>query len=86
MKTAIENSKMPKFGNMMPFAEFKIVLKRVDGMIELECKSPRCFRDFRQFTGAEKDAYWAIVTHVVETAAAALHRVQDERSAKHGNR
>ena len=84
MIVTVPNSTEPKYGNRSPFAEFTLTLKRMDGMIELEVKKPKCFRDFHQFTGAEKDAYWAIVNHVVETAAAALHEaIREAHNAKH---
>ena len=87
MIVTVPNSTEPKCGNRSPFAEFTLTLKRMDGMdgmIELEVKKPKCFRDFHQFTGAEKDAYWAIVNHVVETASAALHEaIREAHNAKH---
>ena len=75
MEITIPNSRTPKFATRDPFAEFRLILKRDGENITLEIPKPKCFRDFHRFTGAEKDAYNAIVTYLVETSSTALKKV-----------
>lgn len=74
MTVTIPNNKTPKFSTRDPFAEFRLILRRDGEKITLDIPTPKCYRDFHNFTGTEKDAYNAIVAHVVETAGAALRK------------
>lgn len=83
MTITIKNNKPPKFARHDPFAEFRLVLSRDGDNIRLDVPQPRVFRDFHNFTGAEKDAYTNILTHVIETAGGALRKAErhDPREA-----
>ena len=74
MTVTIPNNKTPQYATRDPFAEFRIILRRSGEKITLEIPQPKCYRDFHNFTGAEKDAYNAIVAHVVDTAGAAMRK------------
>ncbi len=74
MTTTIPNDKAPKYATRDPFAEFRIVLRRDGDRIRLDIPAPRVFRDFHNFTGREKDAYHAILHHLVENAGDALRK------------
>ena len=72
MEISIPNNKTPKWATRAPFAEFRLVLRRDGEGITLFTPPPKCYRDFSGFTGAEKDAYNAVLAHVVDTAGAAM--------------
>lgn len=72
MEITIKNSKEPKFAKHDLFALFKLILKRDGDKIKLEVPAPHLFRNFNQFTKGEKEAYHAIVQHVLDTAGKAL--------------
>ena len=74
MTVTIPNNKTPQYATRDPFAEFRIILRRSGEKITLDIPTPKCYRDFHNFTGTEKDAYNAIVAHVVETAGAAMRK------------
>lgn len=74
MTVTIPNNKTPKYATRDPFAEFRLILRRDGENIKLEVPTPKVYRNFHSFTGAEKDAYNAIVTHVVDTAGEALRK------------
>lgn len=72
MEITIKNNKEPKYARHDKFAEFKLILKRDGDKITLEVPAPHLFRNFNQFTRGEKEAYHAIVQHVLETAGPAM--------------
>lgn len=75
MRITIENSRTPDRATTEVIAIFRLILRRDGDKIVLVVPKPRCERNFHAFTGAEKDAYNAIVRHVVETAPAAMKGV-----------
>ena len=83
MTMTIPNTRTPPNGYGLPFAEFRLILKRNHcGDVELEIPKPKCFRDFHNFTGVEKDAYNNLVAHIVEGAADAMLKTDAEARAK----
>lgn len=83
MTYTIPNNKPPAFARREPFAEFRLILRRDGDNVKLEVPAPRIFRDFRAFSGVEKDAYNSILTHVIDTAGAAIRKAarNDPREA-----
>ena len=76
MEITIQNSKTPPYANHKPFADFHLILRRDGDKIVLQVPSPRCFRNWHSLTPVEKDAYNAIVQHVVDTASAAMKKAR----------
>lgn len=72
MEITIKNSKEPKYARHDKFVEFKLTLRRNGDKIVLDIPAPHCFRNFNQFTKGEKEAYHAIVQHILDTAGKAL--------------
>lgn len=78
---AIKNSRTPKANNRVPVASFRLELYRDGDRLVLDAAHPKCYRDFHNFTGAEKDAYNYIVRLIIEQGVEAMNRTADDTKA-----
>lgn len=75
---AIPNTRTPKAHTLTPVATFRLELYRDGDKIVLDTARPQIYRQFGQFTAAEKAAYQNLVAFIVDRAQEAMTLTREE--------